>query len=429
MPVLKDIPLSLRTENKAYDFFVFIGLLVPLFLILGRAVADVTMGLVSLGFLVSSLKHKNWQWVKTPWFIMALVTWAYLIISAAFADFDHTAAFVSALGWLRFPLFAMAFVEWLSRSEKARRYWPCMLIVLLTLIAIDTIWQFAFGVSLSGHPDPHYGGRLSGPFTRLVVGIFLCHLAWPASGFLFAKSLQEKIDKKAFLFACAFCALMGGTILISGERIAFILFGLCAFLFALFAKRIRVFLLGCGVLTLCAAVAFVLMNPTLHARFVTNTTPYLENMKDSPYAAVWGNGLAAWRHSPLLGVGPNNFVPACETLGFEGGFVNELSSVKKLACARHPHNIYIEWLAETGLLGLGCFLGLIIFWGRSIFKNLRDSQAYGSQYYIQLGYALALLTFLWPIASTMSFFSNWSATLFWWTLGLTLQKPWRLESV
>lgn len=399
-----------------------LAIAVPLLLILGRAVADIAMILTGIVFLAHSFRRKDWSWWKMPWFKVALLTWAYLLLSAVMADFDVKGALVQAGAWIRFPLFAMAFSVWLAQDAFTKKHLLPSLSVLLVLVAVDTIWQFVFGISLSGHPDPNYPGRMTGPFDRLVVGVFLLRMSWPAIGYMFGRVIAKNRALKPLLLAIAFTGLMGITILISGERMAFALFGLCALVFAAFAVQLRIWLFSIGALGAVAAVALVFSVPQLHQRIVTATLPYLENVDKSPYGAVWANGLAAWRHSPVFGVGPNNFVPACETLGFEGGFRNELAYIKKLTCVRHPHNIYIEWMAEAGIIGLMLFLMLIGAWINHMRQQWRNPHQDLPDYYRHLGYGLSLLSFLWPFTSSMSFFTNWNAVLFWWILALAMQK-------
>jgi O-antigen ligase len=151
--------------------------------------------------------------------------------------------------------------------------------------------------------------------------------------------------------------------------------------------------------------------------------PVIQNVEASPYGAVWHNGYVAWHSAPIMGVGMSNFVPMCEKLGRSAGFRNELPEWKELRCVRHPHNIYLEWAAELGLIGLAFFIGLIIFWVRHIKRNMPDPDQDAGLYYMWLGSAIGLIAFLWPLMASLSFFSNWSAVLFWWVLGMAVSNP------
>jgi O-antigen ligase len=87
-------------------------------------------------------------------------------------------------------------------------------------------------------------------------------------------------------------------------------------------------------------------------------------------------------------------------------------------CYTHPHQIYVEWLVETGAIGFVGFLANIVLSSRNLISSLRRIDAL--EYPLAVGASAALIVFLWPLRSSMSFFSNWNAILFWLMLGLTL---------
>ena len=61
---------------------------------------------------------------------------------------------------------------------------------------------------------------------------------------------------------------------------------------------------------------------------------------------------------------------------------------------------------------------LVWLWGRDLIPGLRRIDP--ADYPIAVGALAALIVFLWPLRASMSFFSNWNATLFWLMLGLAL---------
>ncbi len=57
--------------------------------------------------------------------------------------------------------------------------------------------------------------------------------------------------------------------------------------------------------------------------------------------------------SPLVGIGTRMYNRVCVSkLGYPEDEVAYLSK-RKAVCVRHPHNIYLEVLAQNGIL-LGC---------------------------------------------------------------------------
>jgi O-antigen ligase len=410
----------MAVDQRIRQVLFFLALAVPFALILGRAIADGIMGLISIGFIIHCIRYKDWSWLKTTWLRLAIIVWAYLCITACFAPFDRSGAFYQSITWFRFPLFAMAFAHWLLPENKNHKALQFSLIGLLVLVCLDTIVQYHFGRSLSGFIKPDYMGRLSGPFgKRLVVGIFLVRLAWPAIGMAFFFCGDQTAALKRFLPPILLTGLLALTVLLSGERVAFGLFCLAGLFFWIGARHLRKPLFLCGAVGIVALCAFLWLKPDLHTRFIDHSRFIAGQGTDSPYAHVVENALTAWKISPVFGLGLHNYFTACDTLHEKGGFVNAEPWQDKFVCARHPHNLYLEWLTETGLIGIALFIALVVLWAKDVLKTLHAST---DDYFQQLGFAVGLVPFLWPLMTSMSFFSNWSAILFWWVLGLALSK-------
>jgi O-antigen ligase len=422
--IMSDLSLSLSFKrNPLLNIAIILTLAIPLLLVFGRACADIAMSIVSILFLCQSCVRRNWSWFKTPWFILACVTSCFMLLTGLLAQYDRMAAITGAINWLRFPLFAMAFGAWILPDEKARRYLLPSLMLLLVACSVDTIVQFLTGTSLTGQSMPGMAGRLTGPIVgHLVIGIFLTRLAWPTIGLACMWAFAKPAEKKRLLLPAMLIVLLGFTILITGERIALFLFFLSGLVFLLFAKNMRKQLLPVVVVAAILSALLIFTIPTLHERLIGNTRHVIENISASSYGAVWHNGFIAWKSAPVFGIGLGNFVPMCEKAGVPMGFRNELPEWTGLHCVRHPHNPYLEWLADLGVIGLICFIGLIICWGRQIKRNMPDFESNTPLYYAHLGFAVGLIPFLWPFMPSISFFINWGAMSFWWVLGLALSN-------
>ena len=93
--------------------------------------------------------------------------------------------------------------------------------------------------------------------------------------------------------------------------------------------------------------------------FEENRNYFLDN---NVYIKLYKSGFSVFEHHSLFGVGTKNYrVATC----------GEKNSIKKeYYCSTHPHQIYIEFLAEHGVIGsLICFS--IFFY--LIFKNLKKN--------------------------------------------------------
>lgn len=86
----------------------------------------------------------------------------------------------------------------------------------------------------------------------------------------------------------------------------------------------------------------------------------LETLTNAPRFIIWQAALDVWREFPVFGAGVNCFEPAYKALGivFDPAVFDPPIP--------HPHNIYVQFMAETGLVGLVvlvAFLGGNALWG------------------------------------------------------------------
>ena len=158
----------------------------------------------------------------------------------------------------------------------------------------------------------------------------------------------------------------------------------------------------------------VAQSPDLTKRLIGHTAYDLDDFWAKRYGELFRRSVTIWRTEPVTGVGLKNFRRICVNDHYKAwGPVED-------RCYTHPHQVYLEWLVETGAIGFLGFLALVGLWGRDIILGLRRIDPL--DYPIAVGACAALIVFLWPLRSSMSFFSNWNAILFWLMLGLALAR-------
>jgi O-antigen ligase len=86
------------------------------------------------------------------------------------------------------------------------------------------------------------------------------------------------------------------------------------------------------------------------------------------------------------------------------------------ACHPHPHNYYIQMLAETGVIGFifGCIMIGAILW-----RTARISW-HGREHVITATAVIVPLGFFFPIQSTADFFGQWNNVFMWSAIALAL---------
>ncbi len=362
--------------------------LVPIALVTLSGVADVFCSVVAIVFVVRAAISRDGSAFNRPWFITLVVLWAYLGIRSVFAV-HPVASLGEAFIWLRYPVFAIAASKVLRRDGDRQRF-IMITVWSVLLLSLDAIAQYFVGYDIAARPEQD-DLRLTGPFGRPRVGIMI---AW-----LFLPPVLALVERRRWLWATTLCAASILAITLSGERMSLATLGLDVIgLLILLPQWRRQILIAVGC---CAALLLVVMiaRPSLYQRQVNSTWQVVSAVDQSPYGVLWSSGLAIASQHPIFGVGMRNYRNVCPDPAF-----GPLLGVHDYPrCSTHPHNYYLEWMIAGGVPALAAFvvaMGLL----------LRDLLAYGdTRNLLFTGLVATILMRLWPLASTTSFFHNWSA--------------------
>lgn len=371
----------------------------PVLLITGRAAADAALSLAAILFLIRCIATGDWSWTRRTWVRVAFGLWIWMLVISNFA-YKVGPSYTEAAAWIRFVFFAAAAESWvLDKTWIRRLVYVTGAAVLFT--AGDAILQY-----ITGHDLFHYPKfsplRLTGPFyPHPEVGVYMMRLFFPALLGGLAVAASQATSTRWRVAVTAGAALIVTAIFLSGERAALLLtlFGLIIII--LLQRGLRRALVAVGTLAVLIAV-LVAVKPPIVQRQVDSSAAVLADFWNSNYGQLWRSGLMMGRASPLTGVGMHNFRYVCVEPGKHFP-----------RCNLHPHNMYIQWFAESGLPGLIGFVLLVGTWVAQFWRAVRRN---GGSGWI-LGPALAVFVQLWPIAPTGSFFSNWNAVTFWLVLG------------
>jgi O-antigen ligase len=380
----------------------------PVLFLIGRAPADAALSLIGVLLLVRSALDRDWGWLRTPWVAVGLVVWLYLVLVSALAA-DAAGAYSRSLPFGRFVLFGAALQHWLLVERGTRRAMLIALGAVIAFVALDSLLQFVRGEDLLG--QEFEDKRLTGPFAATVPGSFMVKTFFPVLGLALALAAAWSPRWRNTL-AIGLILLLALAVTLTGERIALVMVGLGLVPFFLLLRELRLPLLLAGLAALGLIVGSLALSPDLRTRLIRHTAYDLSDFWDKRYGELFRRSVRIWRSEPVIGVGLRNFRHLCANRHFK-----PLGPVED-RCYTHPHQIYLEWLVETGALGFLGFVTMIGLWGRELIAGLKTVDV--REYPIAVGALAALLVFLWPLRSSMSFFSNWNAILFWLMLGLAL---------
>lgn len=386
--------------------------LLPAFLLLWRGGTEIVIALISASYLAMLLTQRERRIALQPALAALLIIWIVLNVAVSPLAFDPLASFSRSLLWLRFGLLFAAVTTWLIRTPDDLR-----LVVLgwggiAALAVIDGLVQLLTGVSLSGRPIER--DRLTGPLDRPNIGMFVARTGLVLTVALAALACHETLPRRrqglyAISGAVALVAL--GFILVTGERAASLLSILAIAtalgLVVLVSRRYRWHALALFGTAAVALVGIIASSERLMWRLEAFVR-VASNFWTSAYGELFGAGLAVWREYPILGAGMKNFKPVCDIL-----MAGKMSD----GCHAHPHNVYIEWLSDTGLVGLTGYLVFLVIIVLPVFRLLRGDTNARLAGAVTAGCFVLLL---FPLTASQSFFSNWPAMLFWASLSLVI---------
>ncbi len=379
--------------EKPFHIFWLFG---PFFLLIERSPADTWLSILALSFAVRSLCQRNGAWLAHGWVRAAFIFWFVCLLSASLSP-APTYALGEAVSWFRFPLFAMATVFWLGRDKR---------LVYAMLLSTGIGMMMMTGILtaemlIEGSKD----GRLTWPYGDLVPGNYLAKAGLPAFCVMVALAVGGN-GKTSFLMGALASVSLALSVL-AGERINLII-RICAGILAgvswNFAWR-KFALVTAGFSLVILSV--LMFQGSMEGRFTTAILYDLPIGVDSDYYRVMGGGVMAFLDSPLLGIGTANYRDLCPDMLAEGS---------AFRCDNHPHNFYIQMLAETGILGFaaGFFMisALVITLFRAGRTNNRNVAA-ATAYIVPLG-------LFFPLQSTADFFGQWNNIFLWSAVALSM---------
>jgi O-antigen ligase len=383
--------------------------LLPLLLLFSRALADITVLSVGLAFLLNSYQQNDWAWTKQTWFKLNLVFWLYLLCINAPLSIASADSFMHAIFYLRWPLFAAALAYWLLNNQKFQQHFVIALMVVCVFVLLDTSLQYATGADLFGHTKPS-PTRLTGPYSRPIPGIMMLRVLFIVLSItVMIPSFATATRRIALTLSLLCIGLL--FMFITGERMALILYfaGSVVVLVGLVldqkmhkAKVLLGFTFILGLFALAIS-----LNPEMAERSVYSIVSKLTQLMDSDYGLVFRAAIAAWQENPMFGSGFHTYQLACEQLG--------LLPQWGIPCS-HPHNLYLEIGAETGIAGLLLFTMMVI----KLYFTALSSLIKTKQWFIcSLSFTILSVCF-WPFIGGISILNNGVAALVWLGVGWVL---------
>jgi putative inorganic carbon (HCO3(-)) transporter len=304
---------------------------------IGKIVVVVT-GVI---WLLRSALTRKLKFVSDPlnW-VMAI--WAFMVICSSFFAVNSTLANQGVIDFLKWVIIYFLIINLVDSLPKWQWFMWFLLLLNFKLSQFQ-IRQFMAGFEMASSPDRFVtegvGAGSTGFFGNAGdFGVAMCVVA-PLAFYLVkaVKSRALKVGGMLFLAAFVF------SILRCGSRGAALALSVMALLFWLRTSK----KLQSGLVILAFVIGFWASAPEAwRGRFVS-AADYQEDITASQRLGLWEAGLRMSMHSPLLGVGINNFGTT---------YATRYHPPDEAGIPWAPHNIFVQALSELGVLG---FLSLV----------------------------------------------------------------------
>jgi O-antigen ligase len=452
-------------------------ILLPIFLITGPFLTDLSASIVGLFFLIYAYKYKKLEYFKNYFFYYFCFVFFYLNIISLFS-FDPKISLGVSLPFLRIILFIISLSFFFSEYKDLKFNILYIYIICLFLLFVDSIFQLYSGYNLFGFKMNDIS-RISSFFRdKYVMGSFVVRLL----PFFLAISFFIINKKKQNIVSISILILSGLLVVLSGERVSFFYYLTLIFFYFFFLKNYKI-LIVYFIFYISLLVSLSFYNPNFINRIYKHTFVQLNEVKNF-YNISYRHNLHymtaynIFLDNKLFGAGLKSFRYLCDNekysfsvkqkilednivrSEFDGKFIIEKNSddinilvtdedekkvlqersfpgkyskdsflfifidsgelVKKNqkiysyyefknGCNTHPHNIYLQFLSELGIIGFFTFLILFLYMFYNLYKLTIESfknnldQSKKSRAILLVGGLSSML----PFIPSGNYFGNW----------------------
>lgn len=391
------------------------------FLILGPFIPDLILSISSLFFLYFVFKYKKFYFFKNKSLIL-FFSFCAISIFCSLLSKDIFFSLKSSIFYFRIGIFGCLIWYLIENDKNILKFFYYFILFSFLALVIDGYYQFFSGENILGYKK--YGIRISSFFgDEMIMGSYLSRL-FPL---LFALFLIKEKKKYEIYFISILFILIDVLVFISGERAAFFFLNLSTIFIICFIKQFQLFRLTTFIIGIIC-ITFITLNTSTLSNTLTERM-FLEPIKsmnlfdNSKKKVIFTRAhdshvrtaIEMFKDRPIYGHGPKMFRVLCSEKKYIVG---------PAPCSTHPHNFYIQLLAETGILGFS-YLFILFFYiiycsYRQLISIVFRRKRYLTDYQVCL--LGSLLVTLWPFSPNGNFFTNWLMIVYSLPVGFYLQS-------
>ena len=305
-------------------------------------------------------------------------------------------------------------------------------LICTVFLSFDIFLQHLTGFDIFNKPP--FDGRYNGLFEHeAIAGSYIQKF------FLISIICLFILKKyKHFFIIIFFINILGLGILLSLDRMPYLIFLFSNIILLIILKNYRIQLFINLILTILLFQIFLnnynIINNRYHSlvaelQLVKITKLFNKNISEKlkpknlvkdddnlkgDYLKIYITSFHVFLENPFLGTGLKSFLYSCKKL--------QNNNNKDFNCSTHPHNIYLEILINQGVIGLLLFISFIVILIKNNYSNIIFSQNKIEKKILSIFFLALLISELIPIRSYGSIFQTVNGYIFWFLLSIISSK-------